>query len=63
MSELPTVPNQKKKNMSAIATIQNQCIKLIMLVKRERQVGREERIRLIYRAEVRRRSQRWRLSG
>ena len=46
--------------MSAIATIQNQCMKLIMLVKRDR---REERIRLLYRAEVRRRSQRWRLSG
>ena len=52
--------------MSAIATIQNQCVKLIMLVKRDRQINkdrREERIRLIYRAEVRRRSQRWRLSG
>ena len=55
-----------KKNMSAIATIQNQCVKLIMLVKRDQQINkdrREERIRLIYRAEVRRRSQRWRLSG
>ena len=50
----------------------SQCVKLIMLVKRDQQINkdtrshedrREERIRLLYRAEVRRRSQRWRLSG
>ena len=38
----------------------SQCVKLIMLVKREQQFNkdrREERIRLLYRAEVRRQLQ------
>ena len=39
----------------------SQCVKLIMLVKRDQQINkdrREERIRLLYRAEVRRQLQR-----
>jgi len=44
----------------------SQCVKLIMLVKRDQQINkdrREERIRLLYRAEVRRQLQRRRLSA
>ena len=44
----------------------SQCIKLIMLVKRDEQINkekREERIRLLYKAEVRRQLQRRRLSA
>ena len=40
----------------------SQCVKLIMLVKRDQQINkdrREERIRLLYRAEVRRQLQKY----